>query len=349
MKSTSVFLSGFVVLSLLTISSPSFSGKTENQIVSTIIKAPVRPDGNVAGAVTDILINLDTSLNPAVTGRSLLAGRTIKITLPEQFIDQQNLPIMDILSSPDCAPGNLQCSTGALLQGWPQHPILPAVPGFPPGSGEPQYLFSFEKPNTLVFTAVVDIHPGAAFAGPGIKQMHLMLYGFTNPEHPGYYPVIVNAETGPEGELETGSGLVHIIPQTRPSINVTSAFNGVRANTIYQTASPGELTPFAYDFLLWDRTGSPLEGATVEMIHPDFALIKQGKEVIGHVIISAPDGATGQEVFTEAPATIINAPISALPTARMTSFFRAGNVTGQYVMNFMLTDGNTLQMFVDVQ
>lgn len=349
MKITSVFLTGLVALSSLTISTPGFSAKTENQLVSTIIKAPVRPDGNVAGAVTDILINLDTSLNPAITGRSLLAGRTIKITLPEQFIDQQKLPIDDILSSPDCAPGNIQCSTGALLQGWPQNPILPAVPAFPPGSGEPQYLFSFEEPNTLVFTAVTDLNPGTAFAGPGIKQLHLMLYGFTNPEHPGYYPVIVNAETGPEGELETGTGLVHIIPQTRPSINVTSAFNGVRANTFYQTASPGELAPFAYDFLLWDRNDLPLEGATVEMIYPDFALIKQGEDVIGHVTISAPYGATGQAVFTEEPATIINSPLSALPTARMTSFFRAGNITGQYVLNFMLTGGNTLEMFVDVQ
>lgn len=130
---------------------------------------------------------------------------------------------------------------------------------------------------------------------------------------------------------------------------MTSAFNGVRANTFYQTASPGDLAPFAYDFLLWDRNDLPLEGATVEMIYPDFALIKQGEDVIGHLTISAPDGATGQAEFTEEPATIINSPLSALPTARMTSFFRAGNVAGQYVLNFMLTGGNTLEMSVDVQ
>jgi hypothetical protein len=52
-------------------------------IVSTVLKAPITPDGDVAGRPTDVVITLDTSLDPEVEGRTLLAGETIKVTLPD--------------------------------------------------------------------------------------------------------------------------------------------------------------------------------------------------------------------------------------------------------------------------
>lgn len=344
MNKKSIFLTGLIILSSL-----SFSALATDPLISSISKAPIGPDGNVTGAITDIVIDLNTSLDPAITGRSLLAGRTIKVTLPEQFINQQLLPVQDVFSSPTCVPGNLQCSTAVLLQGWPQHPILPAIPPSPPGSGSPQYSLSFEEPDTFVFTANVDITPGAALTGPGIKQVHLLLYGFTNPSQPGYYPVTIAAQTGPDGELETGMGKVHIIPQTRPSINVTSAFNPGSPNTYYQKTIAGELTPLAYDFLLWDRNGEPLTGITVDMISPDHALLKHGNRVIGHINISAPAGATGHEVFTEQPSSLTNSPISGIPAGRLQSFFRTGNTTGHYELDFVLNGGNSVQMFVEVE
>lgn len=349
MNKNAKFLTGLIVLSSLTLSLLSFSALASNPLISSISKAPISPDGNVAGAITDFVIDLNTSLDPAITGRSLLAGRTIKVTLPEQFINQQLLPVQDVFSSASCVPGNLQCSTAVLLQGWPQHPLLPAIPPSPPGSGAPQYSFSFEAPNTFVFTANVDITPGAALTGPGIKQVHLLLYGFTNPSRPGHYPVTIHAETGPDGALETGMGKLHILPHTRPSINVTSAFNPGSPNTFYQKTIPGELTPLPYDFLLWGRNGKPLTGVSIEMVSAKHALLKHGKRVIGHIKIRTPSGASGHEVFANQPSSLTNSPISAIPAGRLTSFFRAGNTTGHYELSFVLNGGNSVKMFVEVQ
>jgi len=139
MKTNRVLLAAIMALSAATL--PVQAG---DNIVSSIVKAPVVADGDVAGVATDLVIDLDTSLNPAVPGRTLLAGRTIKITLPDQFVDTGSLPLQDVFSSPTCIPGNLQCSTAVLLQGWPQHPILPRVPPTPPGAGTPRYSLSLE-------------------------------------------------------------------------------------------------------------------------------------------------------------------------------------------------------------
>jgi hypothetical protein len=54
-------------------------------IVASVAKAPIDPAGDVAGERTDFVVNLDTSLDPAVNGRALLAGKTIKVTLPDDF------------------------------------------------------------------------------------------------------------------------------------------------------------------------------------------------------------------------------------------------------------------------
>ncbi|HKY52672.1 MAG TPA: hypothetical protein VJM08_00140 [Anaerolineales bacterium] len=344
-----------------------FPVHASDNIVSSIVKAPVVADGDIAGAATDLVINLDTSLDPAVPGRMLLAGRTIKVTLPKEFINTGSTPLQDVFSSPTCVPGNLQCSTAVLLQGWPQYPILPRVPPVPPGTGTPRYTLSLEGANTIVFTALADVGPGSPLAGPGIKQIHLILNGFLNPSRTGFYPITVEAETGPNGEFEFGIGKIHIRPRMKPSINITSAFNPGAPNTIYQTTSPGALTPLPYDFLLWDRNGDPFEGVVVEMRNPSehdddrfeeddaemknrrFALLKQGERVVGSIKIKMPPNATGQEVYTEAASSVINAPITGVPTARLRVFFRAGSASGTYVVTFSLKDGNEVQMYVEVE
>lgn len=216
-KANRVLLSGIIALCIVT-----FPIQASHNIVISGVKAPIAADGDVVSAATDLVIDLDTSLDPAVPGRTLLAGRTIKVILPDQFVDTGRLPLQDVFSSSTCVPGNLQCSTAVLLQGWPQRPILPRVPPAPPGVGAPQYSLSLEGTNTIVFTANVDLIPGVPLSGPGIKQIHLILNGFTNPAHPGFYPVAVEAETGPNGEMERGDGTVRILLRIRPSINVTS-------------------------------------------------------------------------------------------------------------------------------
>src|SRR3990172_145692 len=337
-----------VMIALLTTALPTQARGRDN-IVSAVVKAPVVADGDVVDAATDVVINLDTSLDPAVPGRTLLAGHTIKVTLPDEFVNTGSIPLRDVFSSPTCVPGNLQCSTAVLLQGWPQRPILPRAPPAPPGTGVPQYSLSLEGSNTIVFTANVNLVPGVPLSGPGIKQIYLNLNGFRNSSRPGLYRIAVEAETGVNGEVERGIGLVHIRPRIRPSINVTSAFNSGAPNTIYQTTVPGELTPLPYDFLLWDRTGDPFEDVSVEMVHPHYGQIKQGEKVVGYVVIRTPPGATGQEVFTTGPSSLVNSPVTGVPTARLTAFFRAGTAIGKYVVTFALDGGNAVQMFVNVE
>jgi hypothetical protein len=309
-------------------------------IVSSVVKAPITPDGDVAGRPTDVVVNLDTSLDPAVPGRALLAGDTIKITLPSDFVNL-GLPVANPGPPPaGCVAAAFNCSTGVLLQGWPQNPIPPTI-----AAGN--YTVTLEGTNTIVYTATRDLVPGdPTLNGPGIKQMHVILNGFVNP-NPGRYGIQVAAETGPGGTLETGTGYVHIRPQPRASINITSAF-AARSNTIYQQTTMGSPTPIPWDFLVWDRLGSPAVGVAVEQVNATHAILTDGKRTVGQVFIDAPAGAQGQTV-TGGPSTLLDAaPVLGLPTGRLTATFTAGDTPGTYVTTFMMNNGNSVQMHVEV-
>lgn len=304
-------------------------------IVSSVSKAPIIHDGDVAGAPTDIVIHFDTSLDPAVEGRTLLAGKTIRITLPEAF-ESSGLPA-DVPTQ--CSAFAGECNTAVLLQGWPQRPIPPT---------NEFYTLEMDGTHTLVFTAVQDLAPGAT---PGIKQSHLMTLGFTNPAA-GEYEIAVEAETGPDGAVEIGTAAVTIHPEVRPSINVTSVFakeadDAPNGNTIYQEAAAGGSPPYAWDFLLWDGTGGP--AVDVELRQDDDAggAILQGDAVIGSFSIEAPTGATGQSVVG-GPSVEIASPVSGVPTGRLTATFTAGDLPGTYVTSFVLDGGDPVQMFVNV-
>jgi hypothetical protein len=302
-------------------------------IVSTVLKAPITPDGDVAGRPTDVVITLDTSLDPEVEGRTLLAGETIKVTLPDDFVS---------LGYPtgnpgDCVASAFNCNTGVLLQGWPQNPIPPAPTN---------YTVGLEGTHTLVYTATRDLVPGdPTLNGPGIKQMHVILNGFVNP-HPGRYRIHVAAETGPGGSMEAGTGYLHIRPNARASIDLTSAFSA-RNNTIFQETTTGAATPFDWDFLMWDRDGAPALGVTIEQVNTHHAVLESGGQVVGQVSIDAPKGARGQTV-SGGPSFLVNGPVLGLETGRLTAVFTAGDTPGIYVTTFRMNNGNTIQMYVDV-
>jgi len=301
-------------------------------IVSSVIKAPIVADGDVAGAVTDFVINFDTDLDPAVPGRTLAAGDTIRVTLPEDFTSS-GLPT----SVPPVCDG--PCNTGVLLQGWPQRPF-PPTPEF--------YTLDMDGTHTLVYTAVQDLAPGGT---PGLKQAHLILNGFTNPEA-GDYAIEVEAQTGPDGAVETGTGILTVLPTIRPSINVTSVFakasdEDPNGNSIYQQAEAGGSPPFAWDFLLWDGSGAAAVGVELRQNDDAGGDIVQGDAVIGSFSIAAPDGATGQSV-SGGPSVEIDSPVSGVPTGRLTASFTAGDMAGTYVTTFEMDGGNAQQMFVTV-
>ena len=128
------------------------SGPSSSGIVGSIVKAPISPDGDVAGARTDFVINLAADMDPSVPGRVLGMGESIRIQIPGGFTytDAENFPVRDLFTAPDCKAGMIKCSTGVLLHGWPQHPILPS---FPPGKAA-QFSITFDaSSNTVIYTA----------------------------------------------------------------------------------------------------------------------------------------------------------------------------------------------------
>jgi hypothetical protein len=315
-------------------------------VVNSVVKAPITPDGDVAGALIDLVIDLDTSLDPAIDGRPLAAGCSVAVTLPNAF-EWTGLPVQDLFTA-GCAPGAFTCTTGIFLQGWPQHPILPHFPIPPLGAATEYALTQGANDNTLVFTALEDLDAPYTnpAPGPGLKQVHV-INGYTNPTRPGFYPVYVEFSDGIGCTAESGVANVHIVPKIRPSAEITSAFNPGAPNTIYQETTKGNEAPFAWDLLLWGRGGGPMEGVTVKMVNTKFAMLKRGKRSIGNIRIHAPKGAKGQTV-AGGPSVVINAPIKGVPAGHLAVQFTAGSKSGRYTTTVTMHGGNALNMFVDV-
>jgi hypothetical protein len=325
------------ILALLAVAAPLGAVPDGSGIVASVIKAPIDPGGDVSGERTDFVINLDRSLDPDVDGRSLLAGNTIKVTLPADFLYLGG-PITNPGPPPGCPPPAGTCGTGVLLQGWPQNPILPS-----PNN----YTLSLEGTHTIVYTATRDLIPGdPTLNGPGIKQMHLILSNYVNPS-PGRYEFQVAAETGLGGALETGVGVVRVRSKPRAGINVTSVVAGPPpfANTIYQTTATGAATPYDWDFLVWDRRGEPATGVTVHQVNGVEAQLKLGERVVGHISIDTPPGAAGQMV-SGGPSVLVNGPVKGLPAGRLTVRFTAGDTAGVDAATLRLNNGTSTTMFV---
>lgn len=293
------------------------------------VKAPVDPDGDVAGQPTDIVLNLGVDLDPSVPGWTLLNGQRITVTLPDEF-QSNGLPIGDI--GPTC-PG-FACTTGVLLQGWPQHPI-----GAPPPFTEVYTFSQGATPNTIVITATDDLLPAVPLE-PGIKQIHLIALGHINPK-PGMYSIDVTSDAG-----HSVSVPVQILPKTRPSVNVTSVLNAGTPNTIYQYTSVGADAPLTHAFYLWDRSGAGMVGVTVDMVNANHALMRQGRRVVGQVFIEAPPGASGHQVRSLGPSVPVNAFLFGIPTALLQVQFTAGSAAGEYRVKYQLNGGTTANMFV---
>lgn len=335
MRRTTITL--LAILALVGTAAPAGAGPSEGSgIVASAAKAPIDPAGDVTGERTDFVITLDGSLDPYVPGRALLEDKTIKVTLPDDFVYLGG-PITNPGPPPGCPPPAGTCGTGVLLQGWPQNPIPPSPANYTVGQ---------EGTHTIVYSATRDLVPGdPTLNGPGIKQMHLILSNYVNPK-PGRYEFKVAAETGPGGALETGVAVVHIRPKPRASINVTSVFAGPApfANTIYQSAATNSVLPFDWNFLVWDRRGEPAIGVTVDQVNSHTAQLRQGLEVVGTVTIAVPKGATGQEI-SGGPSVPFIAPVKGLPTGRLTVQFKTGDTPGVYAATLRMNNGTSVTMY----
>jgi hypothetical protein len=336
------------------------SGPFSSGIVGSIVKAPISPGGDVAGAVTDFVINLAVDMDPSVPGRVLRMGESIRVQLPDGFTlaDPENFPVRDLFSAPDCGVGMIKCSTAVFLHGWPQHPILPS---FPPGEAAQFSLSHDAASNTLVLTAAKDTGD-AQFGGPGIKQIHLLLFGFRNPDPPGNYPIRVGIFDAAGAEMEAGVGYLTILRDPAPSINITSVFvpddvNGGKPpnpNTIYQTAKPGQAAPMPWDFLIWDTNGNAYEGIEIVQENDGGGRLVHSGQLIGRFRISPPNGATGQSVSGGPSVGLPGTPVigdtfgAPVPVGRLTVAFTAGSEPGRYFTTFELYGGNSATMVVDV-
>lgn len=310
-----------------------------NNLLESVLKAPVSPDGDVVGASTDLVVNLRISMDPSVPGKTLAAGRQIRITLPPQFVNT-GLPMLPF-GSPQCGVAVHLCSSAAVLQGWPQNPIEFS-----------KYSLAFEDDHTILITALEDLAPVSELQ-PGVKQIHLILFGVRNPERPGYYPIRVTGQTGPNGEEESGVAMVGIRPSVRPSINVTSVFNNTttqRKGSIFQRTAPGTTTPLPYDFLLWNSNGEPETGMRVRRgpgTHEYFIVREQavGDEVIGMVQIKSPAGADDLRVGS-GDSWIVQAPVTGRDAGFLRVYFKTSTVPGLYKLKFSLLGGNEVESYV---
>ncbi|MCB1916616.1 MAG: hypothetical protein KDG52_12985 [Rhodocyclaceae bacterium] len=318
-------------------------------LVSDIANAPIVADGDVAGAVTDLVVTLDRDLDPAVDGYHLAAGGTIHVRLPEVFRAVGGAALADVFSSPQCVPGNMQCASAVLLRGWPQGPIPPRMPPRPAGEGKVIYRIAAEDGHTLVFRAEVPIGPGQPMpraVNPGIKQLHLILNGHRNPP-PGRYPVAVVIQPDPDdpGSRILGRGEVRIRPQAGPALALTSAYT--KANPRYLRAAPGGEVPV--DYLLWGQSGEPLDGVTLEAAADDMVLMRRGERTVGRIRIEPPQGAAGHGVRAEVPSRTAKAPVMGAPAARLRAFLRAGDSRGRYRFEQRIDGGPTWVSYLDVE
>ena len=185
---------------------------------------------------------------------------------------------------------------------------------------------------------------------PGIKQVHLSLPGFTNPEA-GAYDLKIKAETGPDGGVEKGTAVMTVHPSIQPSINATNAFvegDGYALSDVaYQATFTGSPAPIAWDFLLWEAGGVPAIGVDLEPRDERGGEIVQDGHSIGRFTIEAPPGAQGQYV-TCTPSVLSELPAATGKAGRLTASFTAGDTPGMYVTTFELDDGNSQRMQVEV-
>lgn len=312
-----------------------------------VSKAHTSGNGYALGQPTDVVFDLGMSLDPADPGRTLKAGDSIRITLPEEFMSS-GLPA-DVPSACDVAAG--ACNTGFLLQGWPDS-YLPTT--------EDYYTLEMDGSHTFVFTATQDLVPSAG--APGIKQIHLLAPGFTNPEVMTEYLVQIEAETGADGTLETDTA--SFVPTDWYGMELTSAFAGpgegaAHANTEYQQARVGESPEWPWDFLVWNPTGQgwrgditlrPLLEYTGYTVPEGPTILEtggfhNGMSELGAWWIEGPEGATGATATSE-PVEDVESPISGETVSRLRIHFTAGDLPGRYTFHYGYSEGD--QLYVDV-
>ena len=295
----------------------------DTELSITAAKAPIVPDGTTTGADPDFVVTF-ADRDPDMPGIDILAGGTISVTLPDDFVQDDPFAMMSV----------------AIIQGWPQSPRLP----FPAVTYDP---------GTHSVTATTSFHYlYESSANPGPKQAHFILPGFTNPEA-GSYPITLTIQPDPnDAATLEGSGWLDIVPKSRPSIEAISVINGGPPppfpNAIYQTVELGEPL-LTWGFYVWDARNEPFIGVDLRQRNQDhYALVDDRGRTVGHVKIDAPEGAT--DYWIDATASVAaNGAVLGVPTGLLTAQFHPDPAAaGDYTIRWSVNNGNTQPMFVTV-
>jgi hypothetical protein len=300
-------------------------------------KAPIAGDGTTAGAVPDFVLTF-ANTDPSVDGVGILAGGTIVIDLPDDFVKTSD-------------NGN----TAILLQGWQASPRFLSYP--PPLLGSPFIWADTIVGNTITLTMLADYEQDSLL-GPGPKQVHLLLGGFTNPKA-GSYKVGVTITPDPSAPEHTLSGTakVKITKSTRPSVNIVSGHSGNSGpppakNVQYQTVAGASL-PDPVGLYLWASGGAAFEGVELVMKKPNHYHLVKDNKTVGHVHIRAPKGASGYLLTAPDPSTLHvgpSVPGHAVQDVGLliTQFTPDPLTPGKYTLTFKMKNGNTQKQYVEV-
>ena len=303
-----------------------------HELMLSITKAPVVPNGTSAGAPTDLVITF-ADLDPSVDGIGIKEGGTIEVQLPNGFTR----------TGPDPR------DTIVVLQGWPQSPPAPP-PAFP-------WTFDIVD-NTITTTFTANFLPGTS--GPGPKQIHLLLYSFQNPTMPGPHPVELTIQPDPESnDTYAGHGSVFIHSSVLPSVAAVSVFSGPPGppppffNPIYQTVAQGDAAR-QVGLYLWERGGSPMTGVSLQQTSSHHALLMQNGSAVGDVWIAGPGGAWDVQLSANGPS---GGPVSeelpafftGVPTGVLIFHFRPDpGAVGDYTVRIRMNGGLGQDLHVTV-
>lgn len=323
-----------------------------------IAPAPVTFDGNVAGQATDVVFVLVPDANPTMPGLVLRAGEVLQLALPTAF--RRNAAVAVSADTDQ----NL-----VLTKGWPQGAVRLAD----------QYRVGFDQAaHVLKVAALVDVTAGGANA-PGIKVIHLRGQTFVNPV-PGDYPVTVTHTASDGRALSRWQGQFKVLGEAPAARLAPSNFQlPPGMNGDFQKVPTGTVAPNTLGLLLWGANASPMNGVGVaprdlsrfpkytgglliQDTNGDHQLDPAVDKVVGGIIGSAPQGASGQaassptdtngrqvlsgEALRNAgypPAAGGGRPNAGLLTIQ----FKSGSLPGLYRPTVELIGGNAYQFTIE--
>jgi len=125
---------------------------------------------------------------------------------------------------------------------------------------------------------------------------------------------------------------------------------------LYQTVAAGD-DSLDVGLYLWDKRSSvadghvnPLVGVEMEMTNARHGRLVQNGRTVGHVSITAPDGADEHTLSVDGPTFLGTSAVTSLPVGVLiTTLTTDPDVAGDYVVTFRLNGGNSTKFIVSAE